>query len=301
MDWQSLQNGFESYLKLERSLSKNSVSAYMNDIHKLRAYLTEAECKETPATIQGSTLSSFINSIASSGQEAVTQARLISGLKGFFKYLQIENIRPDNPAELIDAPRTMRKLPDTLSKGDIKKILESIDLSAPQGTRNRAMLETLYSCGLRVSELVDLKISNIHEKQGFIRVVGKGDKERLVPIGGQALKYIAQYRDEIRIHQKINPRDSDMLFLNKNGRPISRISIFNIVKETASDAGIDKTISPHTYRHSFATHLVENGADLRAVQEMLGHESITTTEIYTHLDRSFLRDTILKYHPRNTG
>lgn len=301
MDWYSLQKGFESYLKLERSLSKNSVSAYGNDINKLVEYIEANKPGISPKNIDRETLSSFLQQVAESGQEPVTQARLISGIKAFFKYLNLEKIREDNPSELLEAPKIMRKLPDTLSEDDIQKILEGIDLSTPEGTRNRAMLETLYSCGLRVSELVGLQISNVRDQMGFIRVVGKGNKERLVPIGSQALKYIAQYRDEVRIHLKIAKSDSDSLFLNKNGKSLSRISVFKIVKKTAIAAGIDKVISPHTYRHSFATHMVEHGADLRAVQEMLGHESITTTEIYTHLDRNYLRENILKYHPRNAG
>ncbi len=301
MDWYSLQKGFESYLKLERSLSKNSVAAYKNDIHKLVQFLEENDPNISPRDINRDHLSAFLQQVAESGQETVTQARLISGIKAFFKYLNLEKIREDNPSELLETPKIMRKLPDTLSEEDIRKILDGIDLSSPEGTRNRAMLETLYSCGLRVSELVGLQISNVRDQMGFIRVVGKGNKERLVPIGSQALKYIAQYRDEVRVHLKISNADSDSLFLNKNGKSLSRISVFKIVKKTALTAGIDKVVSPHTYRHSFATHLVENGADLRAVQEMLGHESITTTEIYTHLDRNYLRENILKYHPRNAG
>ena len=246
-------------------------------------------------------LMEFVHLSAKSGQEAVSQARMISGIKSFFKYLLMENLRDDDPAELLETPKIARKLPDTLSEKEISVIFESIDLSTPEGTRNRAMLETLYSCGLRVSELTGLQVSNIRDTLGFIRVIGKGDKERLVPIGGQALKFIAQYRDQIRIHKKIDLRSRDVLFLNKNGKGISRISVFNIVKQSALKAGIYKTISPHTFRHSFATHLVEHGADLRAVQEMLGHESITTTEMYTHLDRNYLRENILAYHPRNSG
>ncbi len=246
-------------------------------------------------------LMEFVHLTAKSGQEAVSQARMISGIKAFFKYLLMENLRNDDPAELLETPKIARKLPDTLSEIEITAIFDSIDLSTPEGTRNRAMLETLYSCGLRVSELTGLQVSNISDKLGFIRVIGKGDKERLVQVGGQSLKYIAQYRDQIRIHKKIDSKSRDILFLNKNGKGISRISVFNIVKKSALKAEITKNISPHTFRHSFATHLVEHGADLRAVQEMLGHESITTTEIYTHLDRNYLRENILTYHPRNLG
>ncbi len=299
MDWKTLQKGFESFLKLERSLSENSISAYKNDVSKLATFMAKAHPTVNPKTIDYNTLLEFVYLNAKIGQEPASQARMISGIKSFFNYLLIENIRDNDPSELLEAPKTARKLPDTLSPENVEKILENIDLSKPEGTRNRAMLETLYSCGLRVSELINLQISNIHDKMGFIRVIGKGDKERLVPIGGQALKFIAQYRDQVRIHLNIEAKNSDMLFLNKNSKPISRISVFNIVKKSVSDAGITKNVSPHTFRHSFATHLVENGADLRAVQEMLGHESITTTEIYTHLDRNYLRDNILNYHPRN--
>lgn len=263
--------------------------------------MAEVHPTVNPKSIDYDTLLEFVYLNAKSGQEPVSQARMISGIKSFFKYLLLENIRNDDPSELLEAPKIARKLPDTLSPDDVEKILGNIDLSKPEGTRNRAMLETLYSCGLRVTELINLQISNIRDKMGFIRVIGKGDKERLVPIGGQALKFIAQYRDQVRIHMNIEPKHSDMLFLNKNSKPISRISVFNIVKKSVSDAGITKNVSPHTFRHSFATHLVENGADLRAVQEMLGHESITTTEIYTHLDRNYLRDNILNFHPRNSG
>ena len=255
----------------------------------------------SPAAVDHSTLLEFIYTEARSGQEPVSQARMISGMKSFFRYLLLENIRNDDPSELLESPKIARKLPDTLSVDEIQTLLTSIDLSTPEGTRNRAMLETLYSCGLRVSELTGLQISNIRDALGFIRVIGKGDKERLVPIGNQALKHIAIYRDQVRVHLKVEPKHSDFLFLNRNGKPISRVMVFKIVKKTALEAGIEKNISPHTFRHSFATHLVENGADLRAVQEMLGHESITTTEIYTHLDRSYLRENILKYHPRNAS
>lgn len=301
MDWQTLQKGFTSYLKLERSLSQNTIAAYKNDIRKLSDFMAENYAGINPQKTDHEMLMEFVHLSAKSGQEAVSQARMISGIKAFFKYLLMENLRDDDPAELLETPKIARKLPDTLSELEITVIFDSIDLSTSEGTRNRAMLETLYSCGLRVSELTNLQISNIREKLGFIRVIGKGDKERLVPIGAQALKYIAQYRDQIRIHKKIDPKSSDILFLNKNGKGISRISVFNIVKKSALKAGITKNISPHTFRHSFATHLVEHGADLRAVQEMLGHESITTTEIYTHLDRNYLRENILAYHPRNSG
>ena len=301
MNWQTLQKGYESYLKLERSLSANSVDAYKNDIRKLADFMLETHPDISPKAIDHNNLLEFIYTEARSGQEPVSQARMISGMKSFFRYLLLENIRNDDPSELLESPKIARKLPDTLSVEKIHAILASIDLSTPEGTRNRAMIETLYSCGLRVSELIGLQISNIRDALGFIRVIGKGDKERLVPIGGQALKHIAIYRDQIRVHLNIEPKHSDYLFLNRNAKPISRVMVFKIVKKIAAEAGIEKNISPHTFRHSFATHLVENGADLRAVQEMLGHESITTTEIYTHLDRNYLRENILKYHPRNAN
>ncbi len=299
MDWNSLQKGFEAYLKLERSLSQNSVLAYRNDIAKMRTFMQDTYESTGPSKITFDQLTAFIHQVAQDGTEAGTQARLTSGIKAFYKYLMLEKIVDQDPSELLEAPKLMRKLPDTLSIEEVKAIFDQVDLSKPEGTRNRAMLETLYSSGLRVSELTGLLISNVYEKEGFIRIIGKGNKERLVPIGGQALKYIAQYRDNIRVHLQIPNEFSDFLFLNRRAKPLSRVMIFNIVKDGAICAGIQKNISPHTFRHSFATHLVENGADLRAVQEMLGHESITTTEIYTHLDRSFLRENILKYHPRN--
>lgn len=299
MDWKTLQKGFETYLKLERSLSANSVMAYRNDVQKLADFMMTEFPDKSPATVGHAELSKFVTHLAQEGQEAVSQARMISGVRSFFGYLLLENIRNDDPTELLEGPRITRKLPDTLSVADIQNILNAIDLSTPAGIRNRAMIETLYSSGLRVSELINLQISNIYDREGFIRIIGKGDKERLVPIGAQALKYIAMYRDEVRNHFDILPKYSDVLFLNSRNKPISRIMVFKIVKALAAEIGMQKNISPHTFRHSFATHLVENGADLRAVQEMLGHESITTTEIYTHLDRNYLRENILKFHPRN--
>lgn len=301
MDWKTLQRGYKTYLKLERMLSINSVAAYTNDVNKLVDFVIDRYPNATAANIDHTTLTEFVAHYAGEGQEAVSQARMISGLKSFFKYLVLENIRTDNPSELLEAPKTIRKLPDTLSITEIQTLLNGIDLSTPAGIRNRAMIETLYSSGLRVSELINLQISHVYDRDGFIRVIGKGDKERLVPIGGQALKYIAMYRDEVRNHFDIAPKYSDVLFLNSRHKPISRVMVFKIVKGLAAQVGLDKNISPHTFRHSFATHLVENGADLRAVQEMLGHESIMTTEIYTHLDRGFLRENIMKYHPRNAG
>jgi integrase/recombinase XerD len=298
MDWYSLSKGFEAYLRLEKGLSKNSIDAYNHDVSRLRQYFTE-DRPVNALKIGYQDLAEFVHHSAQITPNPRSRARLISGVKAFFRYLIMEDLREDNPAELLETPRLPQKLPDTLSREEINRILESIDLSDPQGARNRAMLETLYASGLRVSELVNLKLSGIYPDEGFLRVIGKGNKERLVPIGKEALKFIGIYRDEIRNHMEIVKGHSDTLFLNRRGSGLSRVSVFTIVKETALKAGIEKNISPHTFRHSFATHLVENGADLRAVQEMLGHESITTTEIYTHLDTTYLRDTVLLYHPRN--
>jgi len=282
-------------------LSKNSVEAYKRDIKKFGEYIDENHHASDIRSLDYDDLAGFVHHIAISGYEPVSQARMVSGLKTFYKYLILEDLVKENPADLLEGPKLARKLPDTLTKDELKSILENIDLSKPEGTRNRAILETLYSCGLRVSELVSLQISNIYPKEEIIRIIGKGDKERLVPIGFQALKYIDQYINHIRLHLNIENQYSDMLFLNRRAKPLSRVMVFNIVKSATLNAGIQKNISPHTFRHSFASHLVENGADLRAVQEMLGHESITTTEIYTHLERSFLRENVLKYHPRNAG
>lgn len=298
MDWYSLSKGFEAYLRLEKGLSKNSIDAYNHDVSRLRQYFIENR-PVNALKIEYQDLAEFVHYSAQITPNPRSRARLISGVKAFFRYLIMEDLREDNPAELLESPRLPQKLPDTLSREEINRILESIDLSAPQGARNRAMLETLYASGLRVSELVNLKLSGIYPDEGFLRVIGKGNKERLVPIGKEALKFIGIYRDEIRNQMEIVKGHSDTLFLNRRGSGLSRVSVFTIVKDTAQKAGIEKNISPHTFRHSFATHLVENGADLRAVQEMLGHESITTTEIYTHLDTTYLRDTVLLYHPRN--
>lgn len=298
MDWHSLSKGFEAYIRLEMGLSENSIEAYTRDVARLRHFFTE-ERPIKALDIAYLDLAEFVHFSGKITPNPRSRARLISGVKAFFRFLVLEDLREDNPAELLESPRLPRKLPDTLSRNEINQILESIDLSHPQGARNRAMLETLYASGLRVSELINLKLSGVYPKEGFLRVVGKGNKERLVPIGKEALKYIGIYRDEIRNHVEISKGHSDTLFLNRRGSGLSRVSVFTIVKGSALKAGIQKSISPHTFRHSFATHLVENGADLRAVQEMLGHESITTTEIYTHLDKTYLRETILLFHPRN--
>lgn len=295
--WEPYKKGFKAYLQLERSLSDHSVDAYLSDIEKLTAYLQATGTLKSPADLSLADLQGFIKWIAELGMLQSSQARIISGLRTFYKYCLLEDITKVDPTTLLEAPKLMRQLPDTLSFGEIEQIIAQLDLSTPEGTRNKAILETLYSCGLRVSELVNLKLSQLYLDVGFIRVVGKGNKERLVPIGSDATKYINIYRDTVRVHQAIQPGEEDILFLNKRGQRLSRVMIFLIIKDLVKKAGIKKSISPHTFRHSFATHLVEGGADLRAVQEMLGHESITTTEIYTHLDREFLRKTLERFHP----
>lgn len=295
--WEPYKKGFKAYLQLERSLSGNSVEAYLRDIDKLTQYLQVAGTLKNPSEIELKDLQGFIKWVAELGLLQSSQARIISGLRTFYKYCLLEDIAKTDPTTLLEAPKLMRQLPDTLSFEEIEQIIAEIDLSTPEGTRNKAILETLYSCGLRVSEVVNLKISQLYLDVGFIRVIGKGNKERLVPIGSDAGKYITFYRNTVRVHQPIIKGEEDILFLNRRGRRLSRVMIFLIIKELVQKAGIRKTVSPHTFRHSFATHLVEGGADLRAVQEMLGHESITTTEIYTHLDRSFLRKTLEQFHP----
>ncbi|MDI3322043.1 site-specific tyrosine recombinase XerD [Pinibacter soli] len=295
--WEPYKKGFKAYLQLEKSLSDNSVEAYLRDIEKLTQFMLQTDAKKSPAQIELKNLQHFLKWIAELGMTATSQARIISGLRSFYKYCLLENIVTKDPTVLLDAPKLKRSLPDVLSFEEIENIIAQIDLSKPEGGRNKAILETLYSCGLRVSELVNLTISNLHLDVGFVRVIGKGDKERLVPIGSDATKYINLYRDEIRVHVPIKKGNEDILFLNRRGVKLTRVMIFLLIKDLVQKAGIHKTISPHTFRHSFATHLVEGGADLRAVQEMLGHESITTTEIYTHLDREFLRETLHKFHP----
>ncbi|MEI7627561.1 MAG: site-specific tyrosine recombinase XerD [Bacteroidota bacterium] len=295
--WDSYKNGFKGYLQLERSLSDHSVEAYLHDIEKLTQFLLMNQSAKSPAEIELKDLQHFIKWINELGMGQTSQARIISGIRSFFKYCLIEQICSKDPTQLLEAPKTKRKLPDTLSFEEIELVIAQIDQSSPEGGRNKAILETMYSCGLRVSEVINLKISGIYPDLGFIRVTGKGDKERLVPIGKDAIKYILIYKNNIRIHQKIQKNFEDFLFLNKRGTALSRVMIFYIIKEMVMKAGIKKIVSPHTFRHSFATHLVEGGADLRAVQEMLGHESITTTEIYTHLDRDYLRDTLQRFHP----
>jgi len=299
MKWASYIKGFKSYLQLERSLSPNSVDAYIRDISRLADYLEMEGLDIQPEDIKLKDLQAFVKWINKLGLGARSQARMLSGIKAFYKYLLLEDLVKKNPAELLESPRIGRKLPDTLSIVEIEKMISNIDMSKPEGQRNKAMLETLYGCGLRVSELIGLQLSNLYFKEGFIKVSGKGDKERLVPVGETAKQNIKAYIDSYRIHLNIHREDEDILFINRRGRKLSRVMVYLIIKELAEKAGIRKNIGPHTFRHSFATHLVEGGADLRAVQEMLGHESITTTEIYTHLDRGYLRDTILQYHPRS--
>ncbi len=295
--WDSYKNGFKGYLQLERSLSDHSVDAYLHDLEKLTQYLIASNSTLQPADLSLKDLQHFVKWINELGMGQTSQARIISGIRSFYKYCLIEQICSNDPTQLLEAPKTKRKLPDTLSFEEIELVISQIDQSSPEGGRNKAILETMYSCGLRVSEVINLKLSGIYPDLGFIRVTGKGDKERLIPIGKDAIKYILIYKNNIRVHQTIQKNFEDILFLNKRGKSLSRVMIFYIIKEMVMKAGIKKIVSPHTFRHSFATHLVEGGADLRAVQEMLGHESITTTEIYTHLDRDYLRDTLHRYHP----
>lgn len=284
---------------LERSLSENSVEAYIRDVHKLDDYLSINGIKKSPKELTSKDISSFIQWIVKFGISANSQARLLSGIKAFYKYLILEEIIDKDPTLLIEGPKKGLKLPETLSTEEIDELIKSIDLSHPQGQRNKAIIETLYGCGLRVSELINLKITNWYRKDGFIKVIGKGNKERLVPIGKVTESVLKIYVDQIRVHQKINKGCEDFVFLNRRGNQLSRVMIFTIIKNLAEKTGLKKTISPHTFRHSFATELIKRGANLRAVQEMLGHESINTTQIYTHIDREFLRESIITHHPRS--
>ncbi len=295
--WEPYKKGFKSYLQLEKSLAVHSVAAYVQDIEKLTAYLVLNGIEKTPAQIELTELQGFVKWVAELGIAQASQARIISGIKAFYKYCLLENIAIKDPTTLLEAPKLKRSLPDVLSFDEIENIIAQIDLSVPEGGRNKAIIETMYSCGLRVSEVVNLKLSQLYLDVGFIRVTGKGSKERLVPIGSVAVKYITLYVNTIRVHVPVKNGEEDIVFLNRRGSRLSRVMIFLIIKNLVKKAGIKKNISPHTFRHSFATHLVEGGADLRAVQEMLGHESITTTEIYTHLDREFLRQTLHQFHP----
>lgn len=300
MDWISGINGFKAYLILERSLSVHSVDAYIRDIEKLLSFVEINTWEKNPADISQNDISSFIFYLHELGISASSQARILSGIRAFYHFLIIEEICETDPTELIQGPKVQKKIPVVLSYDEINRMLEAIDLSDDLGHRNRAIIETLYACGLRVSELINLQLGNYFPDIGFIKVIGKSNKERIVPIGPQAIEQIEIYKNHIRNRQtNIKKGHEDYIFLNRRGSKLTRVMVFTIVKTLAERAQIKKTVSPHTFRHSFATHLVEGGANLRAVQDMLGHESITTTEIYTHLDQSFLRDTLLSFHPRN--
>lgn len=297
MKWKQALQDYNHYLKIERGLSENSIKNYIWDVEKLIAFLIENDISISPIAIGKETVQRFVYDIAKTVSPR-SQARIISGLKSFFNYLNFEDYRKDNPMDLLESPKIGRKLPDTLSEDEINQIIAAIDLSKSEGERNRAMLETLYGCGLRVSELINLKISDLFFEEDFIKVTGKGDKQRFVPISDFNKKYINIYRKEIRIHQSIQKGFDDILFLNRRGKQLTRAMVFTIIKQLAIKIDLGKSISPHTFRHSFATHLLQNGADLRAIQQMLGHESITTTEVYMHVDRSHLAEVMNKYHPR---
>lgn len=297
LTWQQSFKNFETYLRLEKSLSENSVEAYLNDVKKLKRFFTESKKDISPAGVTYTDLKEFLGWYGSESSNTRTQSRVLSGIRAFYKFLLIEGETDDNPASLLESPRIGIKLPQVLSVAEIDRIIDVIDLSKPEGHRNKAIIETLYGCGLRVSELVNLHLTDIHYGEGFVVVTGKGNKQRLVPISGKAIREIDIYKSDRNRLSLIH--DQNILFLNRRGRKLTRAMIFTIIKELAARAGIKKTVSPHTFRHSFATHMVEAGADLRAIQEMLGHESILTTEIYTHIDRSFLRDTLIMYHPRS--
>lgn len=299
MNWERAIKDFTNYMRLERGMSPNTISSYQRDLKKLRIYIEEDI--PNPLKVNLKNLQAFISNLAQEGISAKSQARIISALRTFYKYLLFEDLITVDPTEMLESPKVGRKLPDFLSSGEVEKIIDTVDMSKDEGHRNRAIMETLYGCGLRVSELTNLRISDLFFKQDIIRVTGKGDKERLVPINSLAQKHIDIYRNEIRVHQTPARGHEDFVFLNRRGKQLTRAMIFHIVKTLTIAAGIKKSVSPHTFRHSFATHLVEGGADLRAVQEMLGHESITTTEIYTHLDQTYLRETLLQFHPRANG
>ena len=300
MNWQIYSKSFKAYLQVEKSLPANTVLAYTRDVARLMEYVSEKHHLSDPRNVKTSDLVDFVKTLTEIGLEASTQSRIISGVRSFYNFLILENEIKTDPTELLEMPKIGRKLPDVLSVDEIEALISVIDLSLPNGERNKAIIEMLYGCGLRVSELITLKLSDLFFEENFIKVTGKGNKQRLVPIGGRAIDQVQRYVSQIRVHQKTVKDSEDVLFLNNRGRGLTRAMIFSIVKDLTERAGIHKTISPHTFRHSFATHLVERGADLRSVQEMLGHVSITTTEIYTHIDREFLRKNILKYHPRST-
>ncbi|MAM29376.1 MAG: tyrosine recombinase XerD [Flavobacteriaceae bacterium] len=297
MKWQQALTDYSNYLRIERGLSENTLKNYALDIRKLYLWLEETNRTASPLSIVEEDIQEFLYHVGKT-MNPRSQSRIISGLRGFFSFLIFEGYRTTNPLELIESPKTGRKLPDTLSVDEIDQLIGAIDLGSPQGERNRAILETLYACGLRVSELINLKISDLFFEEGFVKVTGKGDKQRFVPIGANTIKYINLYRNEIRVHQQPKPKAVDTLFLNRRGNGLTRAMIFTIIKNLAVTASIQKNISPHTFRHSFATHLLENGANLRAIQQMLGHESITTTEIYTHIETSHLTKVMEKFHPR---
>ncbi|WP_226388686.1 site-specific tyrosine recombinase XerD [Penaeicola halotolerans] len=296
--WETQIKHFKNYLKLERGLAQNSIDSYLHDIVKLKQFIDISNGPEDPTEIKAAQIKSFLQYIGELGMSSYSQARILSGVKAFYKYLFFENRITKDPTAMVEAPKIGRKLPDTLNFDEINSLLEAIDLSTPDGARNRAMLEILYSSGLRVTELVSLKMANLYFDAGFLKIIGKGDKERLVPIGRDAMKYTKIYLEQIRVHYPIKKGSEPYVFLNRRGSQLSRVTVFTVIKDLALKVGIKKSISPHTFRHSFATHLIEGGADLRAVQEMLGHESITTTEIYTHLDRDYLRQVLLDFHPR---
>lgn len=297
MNWQQALKDYRHYLNIERGLSKNSIQNYSMDVEKLIRFLNVHTLQESPVDIGRETVQQFVHEVAKSVNPR-SQARIISGLKSFFNYMIFEDYRKDNPLDLMESPKIGRKLPDTLSEGEIDLLINAIDLSLPEGERNRAMLETLYGCGLRVSELIGLQLSDLYFEEGFIKVTGKGNKQRLVPISDLNQKYIRIYRQEVRVHLHIQKGSEDILFLNRRGKGLTRAMIFTIIRQLAEKSGLQKTIGPHTFRHSFATHLLRNGADLRAIQQMLGHESITTTEIYMHVDRTQLAEVMNRYHPR---
>lgn len=298
MNWASYIKQFSNYLKLERSLAGNSIEAYVRDVEKLNQFLEMNHPTLSPMKVTLKHLQEFIEFINELGMSAYSQARILSGIKAFYKFMMIEELIENDPTTLLEGPKIGRKLPDTLDYPEIIRLLEAIDMSKPEGARNRAMLEVLYSSGLRVTELVELRIGNVYFDIGFVRVIGKGNKERLVPCGRDALKFIKSYIDDVRVHTPVQKGFENHVFLNRRGKKLSRVFVFLVIKDLAERIGLGKSISPHTFRHSFATHLIEGGADLRAVQEMLGHESITTTEIYTHLDRDYLKQVIQEFHPR---
>ncbi len=298
MNWAESKKGYETFLRLEKSLSQNSVSAYVNDINKLITFIEEHYPATSPDTVKLVQLRKFVEWMNEKGVSPRTQARTISGIKSYYKFLLIEEVVENDPTTLLESPKIGRKLPDVLTDAEINRLIDSVDLNKPEGLRNKAILETLYCCGLRVSELVSLRVSNLHFEQEFIKISGKGEKERLVPISKRAINEIKKYIVGYRKKMKIDKQSENILFLNRRGKKLSRVMIFTIIKNLAEKIKLEKSISPHTFRHSFASALVQGGADLRAVQEMLGHESILTTEIYTHLDKEFLKETVNKYHPR---